>query len=99
MLFGNVYSMVNDIESLLKIIPNLDTVDYNDIVYVFISEYIYIYIYIYSFHSLLHSLFIDHCNNKLIIGTQIDYRQDPCMVEIFGGHVVCSRPCIGDLKD
>ena len=30
---------------------------------------------------------------------QIDYRQDPCVVQIFGGHVVCSRPCIGDLKD
>ena len=27
-----------------------------------------------------------------------DYRQDPCVVEIFGGRVVCSRPCIGDLK-
>ena len=44
--FLHPYSMVNDIESLLTIIPNLDTVDYNDIVYVFISEYIYIYIYI-----------------------------------------------------
>ena len=29
---------------------------------------------------------------------QIEYRQDPCVIEIFGGHVVCSRPCIGDLK-
>ena len=46
----------------------------------------------------MHNLFIDHCNNKLIIGTQKNYRQDPRMVEIFGGNVVYSRPCIGDLK-
>ena len=55
-------------------------------------------IYINTFHSRLRSWFIDHFNNKKNNWTQIDYRLDPYVVKIFGGHVVCSRPCIGDLK-
>ena len=41
--FLHPYSMVNDIDSLLTIIINLETIVYNDIVYVFISESIYIH--------------------------------------------------------
>ena len=33
-----------------------------------------------------------------MIEPQMDYGFDPCMVKRLGGHVVTSRPCIGNIK-
>ena len=58
------YSKVTVMKSLLTIITTLETIDYNDIVFMLSL----VKLYIYTLHSHVHSLFIYHCNNNWMIG-------------------------------